>query len=85
MLVCWCHSRGGGPAYAVVLAGGYADDEDHGTSFIYSGEGGQSAGRQVSVLVSCHIAEVSTVECFCNSEMEFNPANLGANFYLASH
>ena len=45
--------RGTGPeadqgAYAIVLAGGYADDEDEGTSFWYTGEGGQEAkGRQV--------------------------------------
>ena len=32
-----------------MLAGGYADDEDEGTSFWYTGEGGQEAkGRQVS-------------------------------------
>ena len=34
-------------AYAVVLSGGYIDDEDSGTSFVYSGEGGQSGGNQV--------------------------------------
>ena len=39
--------RGDAPAYAIVLSGGYVDDEDNGTSFIYSGEGGQSGGKQV--------------------------------------
>ncbi len=34
-------------AYAIVLSGGYVDDEDNGMSFWYTGEGGQDKGKQV--------------------------------------
>ncbi len=36
-------------AYAIVLSGGYVDDEDNGMSFWYTGEGGQEKGKQVCV------------------------------------
>jgi hypothetical protein len=41
-------------AYAIVLSGGYADNEDEGTSFWYTGEGGQDAkGSQVCAEAGC--------------------------------
>mmetsp|Transcript_6265 Transcript_6265/g.13737 ORF Transcript_6265/g.13737 Transcript_6265/m.13737 type:complete len:611 (+) Transcript_6265:42-1874(+) len=35
-------------AYAVVLSGGYADDEDEGSEFWYTGEGGQKGKKQIN-------------------------------------
>ena len=34
-------------AFAIVLSGGYEDDDDSGTQFWYTGEGGQAKGKQV--------------------------------------
>jgi putative restriction endonuclease len=36
-----------GPAESIVISGGYEDDEDFGDSIIYTGQGGQEAGKQV--------------------------------------
>ena len=35
-------------ADAIVLSGGYEDDEDHGDEIIYTGQGGNRDGRQVA-------------------------------------
>ena len=35
-------------AYAICLSGGYKDDEDEGTTFWYTGQGGNTKGLQVS-------------------------------------
>ena len=36
------------PCFAIVLSGGYKDDEDAGAKILYTGQGGQKDGRQVS-------------------------------------
>lgn len=51
--MCFIDCRGDAPAYAIVLSGGYKDDRDEGSSFWYTGEGGQKAGKQARVLVTC--------------------------------
>ena len=45
-------------AESIVLSGGYEDDEDYGDYIIYTGQGGNEAGRQVSpqVLVRGNLA-----------------------------
>ncbi|KAJ7650389.1 PUA-like domain-containing protein [Roridomyces roridus] len=36
------HGQKDGPAFSVVLSGGYEDDNDKGDTFVYTGEGGRS-------------------------------------------
>lgn len=37
------------PAYAIAMSGGYKDDADTGSTFWYTGQGGQKKGKQVGV------------------------------------
>lgn len=48
MLCSKQHSDG---ATAIILGGGYADDEDGGETFTYTGAGGQKNKRQVRLIV----------------------------------
>ncbi len=41
------------PVYAIVLSGGYKDDADGQKEIIYTGQGGQKNGVQVSTLLPC--------------------------------
>ena len=41
--------RGDDPAFAISLSGGYADDDDTGETFEYTGMGGQKNGIQVVI------------------------------------
>ena len=44
----WGLCRQLNPCFAIVLSGGYKDDEDAGAEILYTGMGGQKDGRQVS-------------------------------------
>ena len=50
------------PAYCIVMSGGYRDDIDEGLEIDYTGEGGQTNGKHVSLLYAiptCDIANIN--------------------------
>jgi hypothetical protein len=48
----------GGGAYAVVISGGYGDDNDQGLEILYTGRGLHSSTCQLNVSTLCGIGDV---------------------------